>query len=155
MSSSPYLKKLSAAGVLVTLGIIFGDIGTSPLYGLKAIGGERPLTEVLFLAASPVFSGRSPYKHTYKYLLLTLQALNPVYGYYRLNYPVIRFSVQDFGPGIDPHYKDRIFDMFFRVPGPETIKGDTGLSLVIAQEFIKAKKGSIKVESELGSRRNI
>jgi len=28
MSSSPHLKKLSAAGVLVTLGIIFGDIGT-------------------------------------------------------------------------------------------------------------------------------
>jgi len=47
MSSSPHLKKLSAAGVLVTLGIIFGDIGTSPLYGLKAIGGERPMTEVL------------------------------------------------------------------------------------------------------------
>ena len=33
------LHKLSAAGVLITLGIIFGDIGTSPIYVLKAILG--------------------------------------------------------------------------------------------------------------------
>lgn len=30
-------KKLSAAGVLITIGIVFGDIGTSPLYVFKAI----------------------------------------------------------------------------------------------------------------------
>ena len=29
--------KLSAAGVLITIGIVFGDIGTSPLYVFKAI----------------------------------------------------------------------------------------------------------------------
>lgn len=32
------VKKLTAVGVLVTLGIVFGDIGTSPLYVMKAIG---------------------------------------------------------------------------------------------------------------------
>jgi K+ transporter len=31
------LHKLSAAGVLISLGIIFGDIGTSPIYVLRAI----------------------------------------------------------------------------------------------------------------------
>lgn len=31
------LKRLSMAGLLVTLGIVFGDIGTSPLYVMKAI----------------------------------------------------------------------------------------------------------------------
>lgn len=37
------IKKLSFAGVLVTLGIVFGDLGTSPLYVMKAIlkGGGR------------------------------------------------------------------------------------------------------------------
>lgn len=32
-----HLKKLSAAGMLVTLGIIFGDIGTSPLYVFQVL----------------------------------------------------------------------------------------------------------------------
>ena len=31
------MKKVSFAGLLITLGIIYGDIGTSPLYGLKAL----------------------------------------------------------------------------------------------------------------------
>ena len=37
------LHKLSAAGLLVTLGIIYGDIGTSPLYVLNAIIGRNPI----------------------------------------------------------------------------------------------------------------
>ena len=40
-------KKVTAAGLLVTLGIIFGDIGTSPLYVFKAIMGERPISDEL------------------------------------------------------------------------------------------------------------
>jgi K+ transporter len=34
------LQKLTAAGLLISLGIIYGDIGTSPLYVFKAIIGE-------------------------------------------------------------------------------------------------------------------
>ena len=34
-------KKLTAVGVLVSLGIVFGDIGTSPLYVMKAIVNAR------------------------------------------------------------------------------------------------------------------
>ncbi|MFZ6009126.1 MAG: KUP/HAK/KT family potassium transporter, partial [Bacteroidota bacterium] len=41
--------KLSAAGVLVGLGIIYGDIGTSPIYTIKFIVGDRPVTEDLIL----------------------------------------------------------------------------------------------------------
>ena len=33
-------SKLTGAGLLITLGIIYGDIGTSPLYVMKAILGE-------------------------------------------------------------------------------------------------------------------
>ena len=40
-------KKITAASILVALGIIYGDIGTSPLYVLKAIIGEKPIDEVL------------------------------------------------------------------------------------------------------------
>lgn len=34
-------KKLTFIGVLVSLGIVFGDIGTSPLYVMKAIVNAR------------------------------------------------------------------------------------------------------------------
>jgi KUP system potassium uptake protein len=33
--------RITIASLLVALGIIYGDIGTSPLYVLKAIVGER------------------------------------------------------------------------------------------------------------------
>ncbi|MBK7682369.1 MAG: KUP/HAK/KT family potassium transporter [Bacteroidetes bacterium] len=39
MSSSSSHNKITAAGLLVTLGIIYGDIGTSPLYVMKSIVG--------------------------------------------------------------------------------------------------------------------
>jgi KUP system potassium uptake protein len=35
------LQKLTAAGLLISLGIIYGDIGTSPLYVFKAIVGSE------------------------------------------------------------------------------------------------------------------
>ncbi|MFM2048624.1 MAG: hypothetical protein RI955_1172, partial [Bacteroidota bacterium] len=40
-SHSSHLQKLTTGGLLVTLGIIYGDIGTSPLYVLKSIIGDR------------------------------------------------------------------------------------------------------------------
>ena len=40
-------NKLSAGGMLVTLGIIYGDIGTSPLYVMKAIIGNEKISEDL------------------------------------------------------------------------------------------------------------
>ena len=41
------IQKVSAASLLVALGIIYGDIGTSPLYVMKAIIGEREISELL------------------------------------------------------------------------------------------------------------
>ena len=46
-SSNASLKKITAASLLVALGIIYGDIGTSPLYVLKAIVGNKPIDETL------------------------------------------------------------------------------------------------------------
>ena len=40
-------SKVTAASLLVALGIIYGDIGTSPLYVFKAIVGDRPISEIL------------------------------------------------------------------------------------------------------------
>jgi KUP system potassium uptake protein len=41
MENRDHLTKVTPAGLLVALGIIYGDIGTSPLYVLKAIIGEE------------------------------------------------------------------------------------------------------------------
>jgi KUP system potassium uptake protein len=43
------IKKLSLAGVIVILGIVFGDLGTSPLYTMKAIviAGRSNINELL------------------------------------------------------------------------------------------------------------
>ena len=66
------------------------------------------------------------------------------------NNRLVRFSVRDFGRGIDARYKDRIFDKFFQVPDADAIKGGTGLGLAISKEFITAQGGTIWVESEPG-----
>ena len=60
----------------------------------------------------------------------------------------IQFGVKDFGKGIPPEYKDKIFDRYFRVPGT---KEGTGLGLAICKEFIEAQGGKIWVESSPGS----
>jgi two-component system, NtrC family, sensor histidine kinase KinB len=59
----------------------------------------------------------------------------------------VQFTVQDFGKGIDPQYKDKIFDRYFRVPGT---KEGTGLGLAICKEFIEAQDGKIGMESVFG-----
>ena len=58
------------------------------------------------------------------------------------------FQVIDTGKGIDNHYKTKIFDKYFQVPGSH--KSGTGLGLAISKEFIEAQNGTIGVESELG-----
>lgn len=60
----------------------------------------------------------------------------------------VLFSVKDVGIGIEPRYRDRIFDRYFQVPGSS--KSGTGLGLAISKEFIEAQGGDIGVESEIG-----
>ncbi|MEI8278773.1 MAG: KUP/HAK/KT family potassium transporter [Bacteroidota bacterium] len=72
-----HFKKVSAAGLLITLGIIFGDIGTSPLYTLQTIlkeGGQA--TEELVLGAISCVFWTLTLQTTFKYILITLQADN-------------------------------------------------------------------------------
>jgi KUP system potassium uptake protein len=75
--SSPHFKKISAAGLLITLGIIYGDIGTSPLYTFQTIlnEGGKISQELVFGAISCVFWTLT-LQTTFKYVLITLQADN-------------------------------------------------------------------------------
>lgn len=69
-------NKVSAAGMLVTLGIIFGDIGTSPLYVMSAIIGERRIDELLVLGGISCVFWTLTLQTTFKYIILTLKADN-------------------------------------------------------------------------------
>lgn len=75
------LHVLSSAGVLITLGIIFGDIGTSPIYVLKAImgmatsGGHQINEDLVFGGVSSVFWTLTIVT-TIKYVYLALNADN-------------------------------------------------------------------------------
>jgi KUP system potassium uptake protein len=74
---TPHLKKLSAAGVLITLGIIFGDIGTSPLYVFQTLlteGGK--VNEALVLGSISCIFWTLTLQTTFKYIFITLQADN-------------------------------------------------------------------------------
>ena len=74
-------KKLTAMGVLVSLGIVFGDIGTSPLYVMKAIvnarkdGGSMPFDEYIEGALSCIIWTLT-LQTTIKYVVIALRADN-------------------------------------------------------------------------------
>jgi KUP system potassium uptake protein len=70
------LQKLSAAGLIISLGIIYGDIGTSPLYVFKAIVGDQRIYELLVLGGVSCIFWTLTLQTTLKYVVITLQADN-------------------------------------------------------------------------------
>ena len=74
--STDHFKKISAAGLLVTLGIIYGDIGTSPLYVFSSIIGKRAISDQLVYGGISCVFWTLTLQTTFKYIVLTLQADN-------------------------------------------------------------------------------
>ena len=70
------LNKVTAAGLLIALGIIYGDIGTSPLYVFSAIINGRVISEELILGGISCIIWTLTLQTTLKYVILTLQADN-------------------------------------------------------------------------------
>ena len=70
------LNRVSFAGLLVALGIVFGDIGTSPLYTFAAIVGEREITETLALGGLSAVFWTLTIQTTIKYITIVLSADN-------------------------------------------------------------------------------
>jgi KUP system potassium uptake protein len=68
--------KITAASLLVALGIIYGDIGTSPLYVLKAIIGTREINQQLVYGGISCVFWTLIFQTTIKYIWLTLRADN-------------------------------------------------------------------------------
>ncbi len=71
------IQELSLKGVIITLGIVFGDLGTSPLYVLRAIaGGVTDLDELLIYGSMSAIFWTITLLTTVKYVLITLNANN-------------------------------------------------------------------------------
>jgi KUP system potassium uptake protein len=69
-------SKLSLGGLLVALGIIYGDIGTSPLYVMKAILGTHAISRDIVLGGISCIFWTLTLQTTVKYVLITLSADN-------------------------------------------------------------------------------
>jgi KUP system potassium uptake protein len=70
------LNKTSLGGLLVALGIVFGDIGTSPLYTFSAIVGERTINEILVIGGLSAIFWTLTLQTTIKYIIIVLGADN-------------------------------------------------------------------------------
>src|SRR5258706_8498637 len=81
---------LTAAGVLVSLGIIYGDIGTSPLYVFRAIIGTRVISEELVLGGLSCIFWTLTIITTFKYVFLALNADNKGEGGIFALYALVR-----------------------------------------------------------------
>jgi KUP system potassium uptake protein len=76
MKSNNNSNRITIASLLVALGIIYGDIGTSPLYVLKAIVGDRQISEALVFGGVSCIFWTLMLQTTVKYIYLTLMADN-------------------------------------------------------------------------------
>jgi KUP system potassium uptake protein len=71
------MSKVTIGTLLVALGIIYGDIGTSPLYVFKAIIGEHgPISKQLVFGGVSCVFWTLTLQTTFKYILITLHADN-------------------------------------------------------------------------------
>jgi KUP system potassium uptake protein len=72
------INKLSLAGVVITLGVVYGDLGTSPLYTMRAIvlAGKSNFNELLIYGGLSCIFWTLTLQTTVKYILITLRADN-------------------------------------------------------------------------------
>ena len=69
-------NRVSAAGLLIALGIIYGDIGTSPLYVFNAIVKNKPIDDFLIVGSLSCIIWTLTIQTTIKYVWLVLRADN-------------------------------------------------------------------------------
>ncbi len=91
MEHKQKMDAVSAAGLLIALGIIYGDIGTSPLYVMKAITGpDKPIDAQVIRGAISCIFWTLTLQTTVKYVTLILRADNKGEGGIFALYALIR-----------------------------------------------------------------
>jgi len=89
-SATIFHKRITSAGILIAIGIVFGDIGTSPLYTLNAVFHNRIITKDIALGSLSAIFWTLFFQTTLKYVIITLQADNKGEGGIFSLYALIR-----------------------------------------------------------------
>ena len=88
------IHKISFGGLLVAMGVVYGDIGTSPLYVMKAIvgenGGLKTINPDYILGAVSLIFWTLTILTTIKYVVIALKADNHGEGRIFLLYTLVR-----------------------------------------------------------------
>ncbi|MEI6576543.1 MAG: KUP/HAK/KT family potassium transporter [Bacteroidota bacterium] len=91
MSGKSHINRVTYAGLIITLGIVYGDIGTSPLYVLRAIvNTSGQLSKEVILGALSCIIWTLTLQTTFKYVFITLRADNKGEGGIFSLYALIR-----------------------------------------------------------------
>jgi KUP system potassium uptake protein len=75
-SSTRFHQQITLAGTLIAIGIVFGDIGTSPLYTLNAVFHGQTIDETIALGSLSCIFWTLTFQTTLKYVIITLKADN-------------------------------------------------------------------------------
>ena len=89
-----FVKKFSAAGFIIALGIIYGDIGTSPLYVFTALIKNTVISKELIYGSISCIFWTLTIQTTFKYVILILQADNRGEGGIFALYTLVRRKVK-------------------------------------------------------------
>lgn len=92
MKKHSSINTVSLSGLFVTLGIIFGDIGTSPLYVMTAIIGKDVINASVVKGGISAVFWTLMLQTTVKYVILTLRADNKGEGGIFSLYTLVRRS---------------------------------------------------------------
>ena len=92
-------KKWSTAGLLIAMGIVYGDIGTSPLYVMKGLiaGNHGEINENFLLGSVSLIFWTITLLTTVKYVMIALNADNKgeggIFSLYALVRPMGKFLI--------------------------------------------------------------
>ena len=63
---------------------------------------------------------------------------------------LVVIAVHDFGPGVPPNQRERIFEPFYRLPGASEREGGVGLGLALVKSISERHGGRVRCEARLG-----
>ena len=60
-----------------------------------------------------------------------------------------RFAVSDNGPGIEPRYRERIWQIFQTLAARDKVEG-TGIGLAVVKKLVESRGGQVELASQVG-----